>query len=133
MRPALSDSWWRSDQAHDARIPDSRPCKVRKSGAPAVLLMPARSTAWATRHELKAVVMKITSFWRFCSATTKCAFRSRNGHGRLASIGNDKAYALGIRDALDYITVFATTAQGPEKGVLGKFLAAAQKRFAKFA
>jgi hypothetical protein len=42
---------------------------------------------------------------------------------RLASIGNDKAYARDIRDALDYINVFATTAQGPEKGVLGKFLA----------
>jgi len=26
MLPALSDSWWRSDQTHDARIPDSRPC-----------------------------------------------------------------------------------------------------------
>src|ERR1700676_4984232 len=36
--------------ALDARIPDSRPCKERKSGAPTVLVMPARSRARDTRH-----------------------------------------------------------------------------------
>src|ERR1700676_4817875 len=35
--------------ALDARIPDSRPCTERKSGAPTSLLMPARSKARATR------------------------------------------------------------------------------------
>ena len=52
---------------------------------------------------------------------------------RLASIGNDKAYGRGIKDMLDYIMIFATTAQGPEKSVLSKFLTAAQRRFSKFA
>ena len=37
-------------KALGACIPDSRPCRERKSGPPTVVLMPARSIAWATRH-----------------------------------------------------------------------------------
>jgi hypothetical protein len=53
--------------------------------------------------------------------------------GRIAALRQDGAYGRGIRDFLDFVTVFATTAQGGEKIVIGRFLAAAQKRFGKFA
>lgn len=53
--------------------------------------------------------------------------------GRLASLKQDSAYGRGIRDFLDFVSVFATTAQGGEKTVIGRFLAQAQKRFGKFA
>jgi hypothetical protein len=52
---------------------------------------------------------------------------------RLNAIGRDTAYARAIRDFFDLINVFAAAAQGPEKNAMGRFLAAAQKRFAKFA
>lgn len=53
--------------------------------------------------------------------------------GRIASIRQDGAYGRGIKDFLDFVNVFAVTAQGGEKTVIGRFLAAAQKRFGKFA
>lgn len=52
---------------------------------------------------------------------------------RLNAIGQNSAYARGIKDFLDFTGVFATTAQGGEKTVIGRFLAEAQKRFGKFA
>jgi hypothetical protein len=52
---------------------------------------------------------------------------------RLNAIGQDKAYSRGIRDCLEFVSVFATTEQGGGKNVIGRFLAAAQKRFSKFA
>jgi hypothetical protein len=53
--------------------------------------------------------------------------------GRMAAIRQDGAYARGVRDFLDFVNVFAVTAQGGEKTVIGRFIAAAQKRFGKFA
>jgi hypothetical protein len=53
--------------------------------------------------------------------------------GRMAAIRQDGAYSRGIKDFLDFTDIFATTAQGGEKTVIGRFLAAAQKRFGKFA
>ena len=53
--------------------------------------------------------------------------------GRIASIRQDGAYGRGIKDFLDFVNVFAVTAQGGEKTVIGRFLAAAQKRLGKFA
>jgi hypothetical protein len=53
--------------------------------------------------------------------------------GRLASLKQDSAYGRGIRDFLDFVSIFATTAQGGEKTVIGRFMAQAQKRFSKFA
>ena len=52
---------------------------------------------------------------------------------KLNSMAQDKAYSRGIRDVLEFVNVFAVTAQGGEKNTIGKFLAAAQKRFHKFA
>ena len=53
--------------------------------------------------------------------------------GQLNAIAQDKAYGRGVHDLLDFLSISASTAQGPEKNALGRFLAAAQKRFAKFA
>jgi len=53
--------------------------------------------------------------------------------GRLNAIGQDRAYGRGIRDCLNSVGVFAAKAQGGEKTTIRRFLAAAQKRFAKFA
>jgi hypothetical protein len=52
---------------------------------------------------------------------------------RINALRQDSAYARGIKDFLDFAGVFATTAQGGEKNVIGRFLAAAQKRFGRFA
>jgi Domain of unknown function (DUF6456) len=53
--------------------------------------------------------------------------------GRMAAIRQDGAYGRAIKDFFDFADIFATTAQGGEKTVIGRFLAAAQKRFGKFA
>jgi hypothetical protein len=53
--------------------------------------------------------------------------------GRLAVIRQDGAYGRGIKDFIEFAGVFAVTARGGEKNVIGKFIAAAQKRFGKFA
>lgn len=53
--------------------------------------------------------------------------------GRLVSIGQDQDYGRGIRDLLDFARVFSVSASSAEKNALGRFLAAAQKRFSKFA
>jgi hypothetical protein len=53
--------------------------------------------------------------------------------GRVAAIRQDGAYGRGIKDFLEFAGVFAVTAQGGEKNVIGKFIAAAQKRFGRFA
>jgi hypothetical protein len=52
---------------------------------------------------------------------------------RLNGMGQDRAYSRGIKDCIDFVGVFAATAQGPEKNALGRLIAAVQKRFAKFA
>lgn len=52
--------------------------------------------------------------------------------GRIASIRQDGAYGRDIKDFLDFVNVFAVTGQGGEKTVVGRLLAAAQKRFGKF-
>jgi hypothetical protein len=52
--------------------------------------------------------------------------------GRLSAIGQSHAYARGVRDCIEFVNVFAATANGPEKNVIGRFLAAAAKRFGKF-
>ncbi|MEO7143347.1 MAG: DUF6456 domain-containing protein [Bryobacteraceae bacterium] len=51
--------------------------------------------------------------------------------GRLKSIGNDLAYGRPVRDVFEFAAVFATAPE--EKSLMGKFMAAAQKRFGKFA
>jgi hypothetical protein len=53
--------------------------------------------------------------------------------GRVAAIRQDGAYGRGLKDLLEFAGVFAVTAQGAEKNVIGKFIAAAQKRFGGFA
>jgi hypothetical protein len=53
--------------------------------------------------------------------------------GRIAALPQDSGYGRGVRDFLAFVTVFATTAQVGEKTVIARFLAAAQKRFGKFA
>ena len=53
--------------------------------------------------------------------------------GRLASIASDKSYGRGIKAALEFISVFAATAQGGEKNVIGRLAREMEKRFAKFA
>lgn len=52
--------------------------------------------------------------------------------GKMALIGQDKAYGRGIKDFHDYVSIFATTAQGGERGVIGRLIAGAAKRFQKF-
>jgi hypothetical protein len=52
---------------------------------------------------------------------------------RLQAMAQDQAYSRGIKDSMDFVNVFASTAQGPEKNALGRMIAAMQKRFAKFA
>jgi hypothetical protein len=52
---------------------------------------------------------------------------------RLNAMGQNAAYGRGVKDCLDFLGISAATAQGPEKNALGRFLAAAQKRFEKFA
>jgi hypothetical protein len=55
-----------------------------------------------------------------------CAARllSRKACG---AVRQDGAYSRGIKDFLDFTDIFVTTAQGGEKTVIGRFLAAAQK------
>jgi Domain of unknown function (DUF6456) len=53
--------------------------------------------------------------------------------GRVAAIRQEGAYGRGIKDFFEFADVFAVTAQGGEKNVIGKFIAAAQKRFGRFA
>ena len=53
--------------------------------------------------------------------------------GRMAALGQESAYGRGIKDFLHFVNVFSVPAQGGEKTVIGRFLAAAQKRFGKFA
>jgi hypothetical protein len=53
--------------------------------------------------------------------------------GHMASLRADGAYRRCIRDFLEFAGMFATTAQGAEKTAIGQFLAAAQKRFGRFA
>jgi hypothetical protein len=52
---------------------------------------------------------------------------------RLNAMGQDKAYARAIHDFISFANVFAAGEQSGGKGVMGRFLAGAQKRFAKFA
>jgi hypothetical protein len=52
---------------------------------------------------------------------------------RLDSIRQDGAYGRGVKDVLDFVNIFAATAQGGEKNVIGRFMAQAQKRFGRFA
>jgi Domain of unknown function (DUF6456) len=51
---------------------------------------------------------------------------------RIDELRQDGAYKRGIKDFLEFAGVFAVTAQGGEKNVIGRFLTAAQKRFEKF-
>jgi hypothetical protein len=51
---------------------------------------------------------------------------------RLNAIAQDRAYRRGVRDCLDFLSISAVTASGM-KNALGRFLAAARKRFEKFA
>jgi hypothetical protein len=53
--------------------------------------------------------------------------------GRVTALRQESAYRRGIRDLLDFASVFATTAQGGERTIIGRFLAQAQKRFGNFA
>jgi hypothetical protein len=53
--------------------------------------------------------------------------------GRMASMRQDGAYGRAIRDFMEFMGVFATTITGQEKVAIGRFLAAAERRFAKFA
>jgi Domain of unknown function (DUF6456) len=53
--------------------------------------------------------------------------------GRLAALRQDGAYGRAIRDFMEFADVFGATAAGSEKSAIGKFLAAAHKRFATFA
>jgi Domain of unknown function (DUF6456) len=53
--------------------------------------------------------------------------------GRIASLQNEKSYARGIKDALEFITVFAASTQGGEKNVICRLMRDMEKRFAKFA
>ena len=52
--------------------------------------------------------------------------------GRIASIRQDAAYGRAIRDFMEFTGVFVTTATGPEKVAIGRFVAALERRFAKF-
>jgi hypothetical protein len=52
--------------------------------------------------------------------------------GRIAAIRQDGAYGRGVKDFIEFVSVFAATAQGNEKTVIGRFLGAAHKRFGKF-
>lgn len=51
---------------------------------------------------------------------------------RMAALRQDAADERANRDFLEFIDVFATTAVGTEMNAIGRFLAAAQKRFPKF-
>jgi hypothetical protein len=42
---------------------------------------------------------------------------------RLGAISHDQAFARGVRAALDFISVFAASAQGDEKAVIGRLVA----------
>lgn len=53
--------------------------------------------------------------------------------GKLSRIRQDQAYSRGIKDFLDFTNVFAATTKAEEKSAIGKFLAAVQKRFGRFA
>jgi hypothetical protein len=52
---------------------------------------------------------------------------------RLNAISQDAAYGRGIRDFMDFIQVFAVSAQSGEKSTIGRLIAEANKRFSKFA
>jgi hypothetical protein len=51
----------------------------------------------------------------------------------MAALGQESAYGRGIKDFLDFVNVISVTAQDGERTVIGRFLAAPQKRFGKFA
>lgn len=52
---------------------------------------------------------------------------------RINAMGQDVAYGRGVRDFLDFVRVFAVSAQSGEKSTIGRLIAEAQKRFSKFA
>jgi Domain of unknown function (DUF6456) len=53
--------------------------------------------------------------------------------GKLASIGNDKAFGRGVRAALEFIDVFNASAKPTEKLGMARLMKDLQKRFGKFA
>ena len=69
----------------------------------------------------------------FHASLERLALYGMVDRSRLNAFSQNKAYSRGIKDCLDFVTVFAATTQGPEKNALGRLLAAAQKRFATFA
>jgi hypothetical protein len=48
-------------------------------------------------------------------------------------MAQNKSYGRGIRDLIDFSNVFSAAEQNGGKNVMGRFLEAAQKGFAKFA
>jgi hypothetical protein len=52
--------------------------------------------------------------------------------GRIAAIRQDGAYGRGVKDFIEFVSVFAATAVGPEKNAIGRLLANAQRRFSRF-
>jgi hypothetical protein len=52
--------------------------------------------------------------------------------GKMASLGQDKAYGRGVRAAMEFITVFNATAQPTEKLGMARLMKDLQKRFGNY-
>jgi hypothetical protein len=53
--------------------------------------------------------------------------------GKLSRIRQDQAYSRAVKDVMDFTNVFAASTKPDEKTIIGRFLAAVQKRFGRFA
>lgn len=53
--------------------------------------------------------------------------------GRLGAISHEAAFGRGVKAAMDFISVFASSAQGGEKAVIGRLMAGLEKRFSRYA